>query len=232
MASRLLCGSRGKTQMDTLRYEAARLLRVLLIVIATSGVFAKQASSADAAGACDIRAATEAIRQHPRDANSYVIRAACLRTRGPGGQKPPLKNTEAAVRDLEVAIKLDPRNFFARHNYAYAAYLLGYAQFAVAEFTEAISLDPKAARSYVGRGWVYLESCQLKEATPDFQRAVSLDASLQTSVATRQEIVYRQSECARSAVPAPNPVRSPSSDPYLDHSSDYWRQRNWEERPH
>ena len=219
-------------QMDRLSYEATRTLRVLLSVIAATSIFASQASPTHGAGACDIRQATEAIRQNPRDANSYVIRGACLLMFRPGGQKPPLKDVESAVRDLEKAIKLDPRNFYARHNYAHAAYLLGYARFAVDEFTKAISLDPKAARSYMGRGWAYLELCQFKEATPDFQRAVSLDFSLQTKVATRQQIVAQQTECARPVVAPPNHLHSPAIDPYFDHSSDYWRRRTWEERPH
>lgn len=81
-------------------------------------------------------------------------RATCNLTFGPNDQKPPLKNLEAAVKDLEEAIKLDPKNFFARHYYAHAAYLLGYPEFAVSEFAKAISLNPGSARSYLGRGGI------------------------------------------------------------------------------
>jgi len=81
------------------------------------GVVAGQADFARAADPCSLHDATDAIRQSPKDANAYVIRATCYLTFGPNDQKPPLKNLEAAVKDLEEAIKLDPKNFFARHNY-------------------------------------------------------------------------------------------------------------------
>ena len=186
------------------------------------------------ASPCSIRDATDAVRKNPMDVGAYVTRAACYLTPGPNNQKPPLKSVDAAVKDLEQAIKLDPRNFYARHNYAHAAYLLGYQKIAVDEFTKAITLDSRAARSYMGRGWAYLQLCRFKEAAPDFQRAVSLDASLQSSVATRQQIANQQTACSRPAIaPAPpnraNPYRP---DPYFDHNSDYWRLRRWEERPH
>jgi tetratricopeptide (TPR) repeat protein len=200
-------------------------------VVAGIAVVAGQADFARAAGPCSLRDATDAIHQSPKDANAYATRAVCYLTFGPNNQKPPLKNTEAAVKDLEEAIKLDPRNFFARHNYAHAAYLLGYPEFAVSEFTKAISLNPRAARSYLGRGWAYLELCEFKDAASDFQRAVNLDASLQGQVTTREQIADQQTECTRPAVAVPNRP-APGADPYFDHNSDYWRNRRWEERPH
>jgi tetratricopeptide (TPR) repeat protein len=210
-----------------------RGVRITLLwgVVAGIAAVAGQADFARAAGPCSLRDATDAIRQSPKDANAYVIRAVCYLTFGPNDQKPPLKNLEAAVKDLEEAIKLDPKNFFARHNYAHAAYLLGYPKFAVSEFTKAISLNPKAARSYLGRGWAYLEACEFKDAGPDFQRAINLDASLRGEVATRQRIADLQADCTRPPVAAPNRP-APGGDPYLDHNSDYWRNRRWEERPH
>ena len=175
---------------------------------------------------------SNAVRQNPSDANAYVTRAVCYMTFGPNHQKPPLKNMEAAVKDLETAIKLDPRNFFAHHNYAHAAYLLGYDDFAVYEFTKAIALNPKSGRSYMGRGYAYLEECNLKAAPPDFQKAVSLDPSLRPEVATEQIFDYHRRQCTARPVPPPNFRATPGTDQYLDHNSDYWRQRNWEERPH
>jgi Tfp pilus assembly protein PilF len=151
---------------------------------------------------------------------------------GPNDRKPPLKNMEAAVKDLETAIKLAPRNFFAHHNYAHAAYLLGYDNFAVYEFTKAIALNPNSGRSYMGRGFAYLEECNFKAAPPDFQKAVSLDPSLRSEVATEQVYARHRVQCTARPVPPPNFRATPGTDQYLDHSSDYWRLRTWEERPH
>ena len=175
---------------------------------------------------------SNAVRHNPKDADAFVARAVCYMTFGPNDQKPPLRNMEAAVKDLETAIKLAPRSFFAHHNYAHAAYLLGYDDFAVYEFTKAIALNPNSSRSYMGRGYAYLEECNLKAAPADFQKAVSLDPSLRREVATEQTFARHRSECTARPVPPPNVRATPGTDPYLDHNSDYWRQRRWEERPH
>jgi tetratricopeptide (TPR) repeat protein len=184
-----------------------------------------------AAAPCSVREATEAIGRTPKDANAWVTRAVCYLTFGPNGQKPPLKNVDAAVKDLEHAIRLDPKNYFAHHNYAHAAYLLGFQDFAIYEFNKAIALSPRAARSYMGRGWAYLESCNLNNAVSDLQRAMNLDASLRSQVSER-EIAGKRADCARPPVAAPRNVPAPGTDPYFDHNSDYWKNRRWEERPH
>ena len=137
-----------------------------------------------------------------------------------------MNNTEAAVKDLEAALKLAPRNWIAHHDYAHAAYLLGYDDFAVYEFNKAIALNPKSGRSYMGRGFAYLEMCNFKAAPLDFQQAVNLDPSLRSKVATQQQIAYHHQECTARPVPPPSPNgRRPGNDPYFDHNSDYWRQR-------
>jgi hypothetical protein len=175
---------------------------------------------------------SNAVQQNPKDANAYITRAVCYMTFGPNDRKPPLKNMEAAVKDLETAIKLAPRNFFAHHNYAHAAYLLGYDNFAVYEFNKAIALNPNSGRSYMGRGFAYLEECNFKAAPPDLQKAVSLDPSLRSKVATEQEFARHREQCTARPVPPPNFRATPGTDQYLDHNSDYWRLRTWEERPH
>ncbi len=175
---------------------------------------------------------SNAIRQNPKNADAYVARAVCYMSFGPNDQTPPLKNLEAAVKDLEAAIKLAPRNFSAHHNYAHVAYLLGFDDFAVYEFNKAIALNPSSGRSYMGRGFAYLEECNFTAAPADFQKAVSLDPSLRTKVASEQSFAYHRRQCTAQPVPAPNFRATPGTDGYLDHNSDYWRQRRWEERPH
>ena len=163
--------------------------------------------------------------RNPNDAGAYVERANCYLKPGPNNQKPPLLNTEAAIKDLEAALKLAPRNWIAHHDYAHTAYLVGYDDFAVYEFNKAIALNPKSGRSYMGRGFAYLEMCDFKAAPADFQQAVNLDPSLRSQVATPQQIAEHHRQCTARPVPTPTYNRAPRNDPYFDHNSDYWRQR-------
>ena len=204
------------------------VLWCVLVVAAVVGLGAM----AYAAGQCSVDEATESIRRHPNDANGYITRALCYMTVGPGHTKPRLKAMDAAVRDLETALKLDPKNYVVHHNYGHAAYLLGYQDFAVYEFTKAISLNSRSARSYMGRGWAQVYLCDFKNAVPDFQRAVSLDASLRREVASEQSIAAHEAECRRPPIPPPSQFSGPGTDGYFDRNSDYWRNRRWEERPH
>lgn len=143
-----------------------------------------------------LAAATEQVRQHPRDANAYVTRSYYYLKPTPGGDKPPMKNAELAIQDLETAIKLDPNNYAARHNFAHAAYLFDFDNFAIVEFTKALKLNPNGSRSYLGRGWAYYQSCKLNEASADFDQAVRKDASLRLEIANPPRIRYRRQECA------------------------------------
>ena len=130
-----------------------------------------------------VAAATAQIQQNPRDANAWVRRASAYLTAASANMKPPLRNLEAAILDLEQALRLDPNNFYARHNYGNAAYLLGYQDFAIYEFDRALAIDARSARTWMGRGWSWYEKCELDRASSDFDQAVSLDMNLTSSIA-------------------------------------------------
>ena len=68
-----------------------------------------------------------------------------------------------AAKDLQQAIRIDPRDFAAWHNYGDVNYQSGdfwpsgdhsNARRALDAFNRAIALNPKSPRSYMGRGWV------------------------------------------------------------------------------
>ncbi len=149
--------------------------------------------------AAKVAAATAQIQQNPRDPNAWVRRASAYLTPASATAKPPLQNLEAAILDLEQALRLDPNNFYARHNYGHAAYLLGYQDYAIYEFDRALQIDPRSARTWMGRGWSWYEKCELDRASSDFDRAVSLDQTLASSIARPAEIDSRRTECARIA---------------------------------
>jgi tetratricopeptide (TPR) repeat protein len=117
-----------------------------------------------------------------------------------------------AAKDLEKAIKLDPKEFTAWHNYGDLNYAAGdmwaindhsNRNRALWAFNHAIALNPKSARSYLGRGWTYYELNDLPHANADFQKALQLDPSLradmQKEIANIQER-HRQEDAARGTV--------------------------------
>jgi len=96
-----------------------------------------------------------------------------------------------AAKDLEQAIQLEPKNFYAWHNYGNLYYLSGdlwmvndhsNARRAVWAFTKAIELNPKSARSYMGRGWTYLRMNDQAHANADLQKALQIDPTLQADM--------------------------------------------------
>jgi tetratricopeptide (TPR) repeat protein len=117
-----------------------------------------------------------------------------------------------AAKDLEQAIRLDPKDFAAWHNYGDVNYDSGddwahnshaNALRAVDAFNHAIALNPRSARSYMGRGWAYYQMNDQAHANADFQKALQLDPSLradiQKEVGNIQER-HRQEDNARGMV--------------------------------
>ena len=117
-----------------------------------------------------------------------------------------------AAKDFEKSLHLDPKDFVAWHNYGDLNYSSGddwmhndhsNAKRALWAFDHAIALNPKSARSYLGRGWTYYELNDVAHAKADFQKALQLDPSLRADMNT--EIVnidkrHQQENAARGTV--------------------------------
>lgn len=98
---------------------------------------------------------------------------------------------EIAAKALERAIKLNPKDWIPWHNYGQLNFEAGdlwmvgdhsNAKRAVWAFSQAIALNPKSARSYMGRGWAYLELNDQAHANADFQTTLRLDPSLRGDI--------------------------------------------------
>jgi tetratricopeptide (TPR) repeat protein len=96
-----------------------------------------------------------------------------------------------AAKDLEAAVQINPKDFYAWHNYGDLNYSAGdfwmqndhsNAKRSVTAFTRAITLNPKSARSYMGRGLAYLAMDDPTHAKADFSAALQLDPSLRLSL--------------------------------------------------
>jgi tetratricopeptide (TPR) repeat protein len=88
---------------------------------------------------------------------------------------------------LERAIQLNPKDYIAWHNYGQLNFEAGdlwlvndhgNARRAIWAFSNAIALNPQFARSYMGRGWSYLELNDETHANADFRTTLQLDPSL------------------------------------------------------
>jgi tetratricopeptide (TPR) repeat protein len=142
------------------------------------------------------------IASSPRDANAYVTRALCYMPDA-ASRSTNWSDLQVAVKDLETALKLEPNNFYGRHNYGQAAYLLNHDEFAVQQFSLALRLNPNSARTFQGRGWAYLKACRFNEAQRDFEQALRLDAARGPELATASDIASQRTLCAaRPATPA------------------------------
>jgi tetratricopeptide (TPR) repeat protein len=125
---------------------------------------------------------------------------------------------DIAAKALERAIKLNPKDWVPWHNYGQLNFEAGdlwivgdhgNARRSVWAFTQAIALNPKSARSYMGRGWAYLELNDQTRANTDFQTTLRLDPSLREDIAKEvagirqqkaQEVAARQTLGVLSSV--------------------------------
>lgn len=85
-------------------------------------------------------------------------------------------NYEGAVKDLNQAIELDPKNALAYNKRGDAYYRLGDYEQAQADSSQAISLNPQDANAYFDRGFALSELGKYKEAIADYTQAIKLNS--------------------------------------------------------
>jgi tetratricopeptide (TPR) repeat protein len=95
---------------------------------------------------------------------------------------------EAAAKDFDKAIELDPKNAEARYLCASAHWGLGQLDAALTQYNECIKLDAKYAIAYSARGQVFTDKAQYDKALADYQDALRLDANL-TDACDRQAML-------------------------------------------
>jgi tetratricopeptide (TPR) repeat protein len=80
---------------------------------------------------------------------------------------------DAAIKDYDIAINLNPDDLFAFNNRANAWRDKGNLDRAIADYGEAIRLDPDYAAAYVNRGLVHERRKQFDLARADFTAALA-----------------------------------------------------------
>jgi tetratricopeptide (TPR) repeat protein len=138
---------------------------------------------------------SNALDKNPNDVNALISRAALSLEVADKGRY-NFQWILFASKDLEKAIRLDPNNWMARHDYAMACFQAGDVtkampneHLAVIQFTKAIALKPDSARSYMGRGWAYLMLGDEASANADFQKTLQLNPSLRPELTREADSV-------------------------------------------
>ena len=135
----------------------------------------------------------QAIRKNPNDEPAWSsFGAICLMF---SRVKTPVNRWDywqmLSAKALERAIQLNPKDWYAWHNYGQLNFEAGdlwmvgshdNARRAVWSFTQAIALNPRSARSYMGRGFAYMEMNDGAHANADFAAALRLDPSLRSDI--------------------------------------------------
>jgi TPR repeat protein len=162
------------------------------------------------------------LKRNPNDVDS-LIRCGVFFMQEAPNHLDSFSNWMAVSKyELARAVSLEPNNFYARHNYGQALFQGGdlkplegdAARFnpqaaaerashpnmrlAVAEFTSAIEINPRSARSYMGRGFAYLMLGDSSNAQQDFDQALRLDPTLRHDLETEAAAISpRKTEIAQ-----------------------------------
>ena len=86
-----------------------------------------------------------------------------------------LGNYEKAIRELDQALRMNPKDAWSYHNRGYAKRNLGQHSAAILDYDAAIRLDPNNAKAYVNRGIAKGELRRYPAAILDFDAAIRLD---------------------------------------------------------
>jgi len=108
------------------------------------------------------------IAEHPRDARAFVLR---------GDAKANLGQNDAALKDYNSAITIDPEYQYAYVTRCETRLQLDDTAGALTDCNDAIRLDPNDALAYEDRGDVQFEREAYAVALTDYDRAVALGRS-------------------------------------------------------
>jgi tetratricopeptide (TPR) repeat protein len=118
-------------------------------------------------------------------AGAYSNRAALLARRG---------DWEAAQKDYERAIEINPREASAYYTRGRFLAERGDLKAALADFTKAAEAQPRQPFIYLERGVTLLRLGRDAEAEKDFERVLQMDPSLERSIEVRRAEALRKRE--------------------------------------
>src|SRR5882724_6153973 len=117
------------------------------------------------------------------------------------------RELDAALADLNEAIKLDPAYACAYSNrgrvYAFKRDL----DHAMADYDEAIRIDPSFALAYNSRGDAWFNKGDLDRALADFSLAITYDPKLATAYGNRGFAYFRKRDTAHAIADYTNEIK-------------------------
>jgi DNA-binding winged helix-turn-helix (wHTH) protein/TolB-like protein/Flp pilus assembly protein TadD len=87
-------------------------------------------------------------------------------------------NWKTAEREFQAALRGNPSDPDAHHDFAWLLMALGRREEALASLQRAIALDPLAARIHMDSGWLLLQGGRYREAAAEARRALDLNPEL------------------------------------------------------
>jgi len=94
---------------------------------------------------------------------------------------------ENAIIDLDLAIRLEPKNIFSQYQMGLAVFQLGEFKIALGIFDFIIEIDPKNSHAYGERGLVKIQLGDSAGAIADFAQALALNPNVSPLVTEKYE---------------------------------------------
>jgi len=138
---------------------------------------------------------SEMIEKDPKNAHTHILRGHLLLRRF--GNHFGAFN--AAMEDLDAAVKIDPQNASFRSMRGFAADLWGYDVEAIEDYTEAIRLEADEPTHFLQRGLLLLRQRKYDRALDDLNTALNPESKLQLAPHP-QVLAYRERCRARAFV--------------------------------
>jgi tetratricopeptide (TPR) repeat protein len=174
--------------------------RLLLAVVAWSAVFLAWPAYADDQAACRSGAGDARIAACSRLIQGGRLRgndlASILVSRSAEFHRQ--NQHDAALADVNAAIKLDPRRVGAHYGRGRIHAAKRMVEEAIADYSSAIRLDPRHRAAYLNRGMLYAERSDYDRAIADFSECIKIDPTIGNGYYERARMYARKNDHDRS----------------------------------
>lgn len=104
----------------------------------------------------------------------------------------------AAVKDFDEALAVDPKNTSALGNRADAHRILGNSEQSLRDIEQSLQINPKNGAGYYARATYWRSLGEIDLAIADFSKAIELNGNLELSLSARAALYERKNDLARA----------------------------------